>query len=322
MSQAAVQPFTGGDDLDDGLDVAPEYIQSTTHDADGDADPNRFFSEDEEDGRADDGSPDEEREEDADAQVGQKRKATAGETDQSRSDGAPLTDAEKKKKRKVKAKERSEKRKIREAEALQPAEMTVSQLDEWLFGNLKEAFPKASDMELADLRIPPGFLMSTSQWKDTRDLSVLPAFIQKQLPPLPKQIKKEGTPSIIILSLSGIRCADVVRSLKKMEPKPPGEFAKLFAKHFKVSEQIEHLQKTKISIAAGTPNRIGKILADSDALHIRQQTMILLDLTYRDSKNRSLLSIPEIRQDFWKTLFGDKVVRQKLLAAGVKIGVF
>jgi hypothetical protein len=32
--------------------------------------------------------------------------------------------------------------------------MTVSQLDEWLFGNLKEAFPKASDMELADLRIP------------------------------------------------------------------------------------------------------------------------------------------------------------------------
>lgn len=32
--------------------------------------------------------------------------------------------------------------------------MTVAQLDEWLFDNLKEAFPKASDMELADLRIP------------------------------------------------------------------------------------------------------------------------------------------------------------------------
>jgi hypothetical protein len=40
------------------------------------------------------------------------------------------------------------------------------------------------------------------------------------------------------------------------------------------------------------------------------------------AENRSLLSIPEIRQDFWKTLFGDKAVRQKLLAAGVKIGVF
>lgn len=77
--------------------------------------------------------------------------------------------------------------------------MTVSQLDEWLYGNLKEAFPKASDMELADLRIPrtcpccpledrrllwspfvAGFIMSTSEWKDPRDLSTLPAFIQKR----------------------------------------------------------------------------------------------------------------------------------------------
>ena len=133
--------------------------------------------------------------------------------------------------------------------------------------------------------------------------------------------------------MSSLRTSSII-------PFSPVPSRQLFAKHFKVSEQIEHLQKTKISIAAGTPNRIGKILADSDALHIRQQTMILLDLTYRDSselpvdgttdtltdvsrlENRSLLSIPEIRQDFWKTLFGDKVVRQKLLAAGVKIGVF
>ncbi|KAJ9103011.1 hypothetical protein QFC20_004819 [Naganishia adeliensis] len=312
-------PYNGGDDLDDGLDVAPEYIQATTADAPASdaGDAQGFFSEDE-DAVQDEQS--EEREEDDSAQVGTKRKATARE--KGGEAGAPLTDAEKKKKRKTQAKERREKRRVKEAEALQPSAMTVAQLDEWLFDNLKEAFPKASDMELADLRIPTGFIMSTSQWTEPRDLSTLPAFIQKQCPPLPKNIKKEGTPSIIILSLSGIRCADVVRSLKTMDPKPPGEIAKLFAKHFKVSEQIEHLQKTKICLAAGTPNRIGKILADSEALHIRQQTVILLDLTYRDSKNRTLLSIPEIRQDFWKTLFGDKAVRQKILNSGVKIGVF
>ncbi|KAI5451868.1 Protein cms1 [Naganishia albida] len=309
-------PYTGGDDLDDGLDVAPEYIAATTTDAppsDAGGDAQGFFSDDDEEAQ----DESDERDEDSRAQVGDKRKATAvGE-------GTPLTDAEKKKKkRKTQAKERREKRRVREAEALQPSAMTVAQLDEWLFDNLKEAFPKASDMELADLRIPPGFIMSTSQWTEPRDLSTLPAFIQKQCPPLPKNIKKEGTPSVIILSLSGIRCADVVRSLKTMEPKPPGEIAKLFAKHFKVSEQIEHLQKTKICLAAGSPNRIGKILAESEALHIRQQTVILLDLTFRDSKNRTLLSIPEIRQDFWKTLFGDKAVRQKILASGVKIGVF
>ena len=80
---------------------------------------------------------------------------------------------------------------------------------------------------------------------------------------------------------------------------------------------------------------------------IRQQTVILLDLSYRDSsttmlmqlallirstaddsclthalENRTLLTIPEIRDEFWKILFGDKKVREKLLATGVKIAVF
>jgi hypothetical protein len=102
-----------------------------------------------------------------------------------------------------------------------------------------------------------------------------------------------------VLSPSGIRAADIVRGLKGVtldtegqegkkaeQNKPPGEVAKvsltklryslritsfihsldflqLFAKHFKVSEQIEHLEKTKIWAAAGTPARIAKILADS-----------------------------------------------------------
>ncbi|KAJ9109335.1 hypothetical protein QFC21_000664 [Naganishia friedmannii] len=318
MTQAAAQPYTGGDDLDDGLDVASEYMPTGAIDGeDGDirhsdtgGDAQGFFSEDEGD---DLDHQDDERDEDGSAEVGQKRKATAGESERGQVSGAALSDLEKKKKRKLKTKERSEKRKVREAEALQPSEMTVSQLDEWLYDNLKEAYPKASEMELADLRIPPGSIMSTREWSDKRDLTTLPAFIQKQLPPLPKNIKKEGSPSIVVFSLSGMRCADVVRSLRSMNPKAPGEIAKLFAKHLKVSEQIEYLQKTKICIAAGTPNRIGKILADSDALHIRQQTMILLDLSYHDSK---------IRQDFWKILFADKAVRQKLLASGVKIGVF
>ena len=34
------------------------------------------------------------------------------------------------------------------------------------------------------------------------------------------------------------------------------------------------------------------------------------------------MSIPEIRDEFWKVLFGDKKVREKLLATGVKIAVF
>lgn len=99
---ATASPYTGGDDLDDGLDVAPEYIAATTTDAppsDAGGDAQGFFSDDDEEAQ----DESDERDEDSRAQVGDKRKATAA------GEGAPLTDAEKKKKRKTQAKERREK---------------------------------------------------------------------------------------------------------------------------------------------------------------------------------------------------------------------
>lgn len=85
------------------------------------------------------------------------------------------------------------------------------------------------------------------------------------MPPLAKNLRKPGTPSIIILCLSGMRCADVIRTLKSGmgEPKPPGEVGKLFAKHFKVQEQVEWLKANKAWVCVGTPGRIAKLLADS-----------------------------------------------------------
>jgi hypothetical protein len=76
-----------------------------------------------------------------------------------------------------------------------------------------------------------------------------------------------------------------------------------------VSEQVEYLKKTKVVIAVGTPGRIGKLIQEDGeafnlrnlrsavspgtditgliipfvALHIRQQTIILLDASFRDS---------------------------------------
>ena len=41
------------------------------------------------------------------------------------------------------------------------------------------------------------------------------------------------------------------------------DVAKLFSKHFKLSEHIEYLNKTKVSVAVGTPGRIGKLFTDS-----------------------------------------------------------
>ena len=103
-------------------------------------------------------------------------------------------------------------------------------------------------------------LQSTSSFTEPRDLDFLPAFIKAreyiqlivamselrlrrqicvsaEVPQLPKRLKKAGTPSLIVLSPSGIRAADVVRSLKSVRVpegesgeetgKPPGEVGKV-----------------------------------------------------------------------------------------------
>jgi hypothetical protein len=38
-------------------------------------------------------------------------------------------------------------------------------------------------------------------------------------------------------------------------------FTQLFAKHFKLGEHVKYLQKTKIGVGIGTPDRIGKLLS-------------------------------------------------------------
>ena len=55
---------------------------------------------------------------------------------------------------------------------------------------------------------------------------------------------------------------DVRREAKPFKSKDI-DVAKLFSKHFKLSEHIEYLNKTKVSVAVGTPGRIGKLFTES-----------------------------------------------------------
>jgi len=62
-----------------------------------------------------------------------------------------------------------------------------------------------------------------------------------------------------------LRVADVTRILKdkKLRGDKGGEVAKLFAKHFKLSEHVSYLKRTKVGAAVGTPGRIGKLLCET-----------------------------------------------------------
>ncbi len=78
----------------------------------------------------------------------------------------------------------------------------------------------------------------------------------------------------------------------------------LFAKHFKLADQVKYLAKTRVSIAVGTPARVAKLLAEG-ALKMTPQSVVLLDVGHRDSKKRSLLTLREVRDELWRAFFRD-----------------
>jgi len=68
----------------------------------------------------------------------------------------------------------------------------------------------------------------------------------KQINAKPKKLV--GAPHTLVVTSSGIRAADVCRSLKSGLPKQGVEspsVAKLFAKHMKIAEQVALLKKDK-----------------------------------------------------------------------------
>lgn len=107
--------------------------------------------------------------------------------------------------------------------------------------------------------------------------------------------RQVGNISLLVLCSSANRCVDILRSLKTFcracEP------AKLFAKHLKVAEQVQGL-KRRVNIAAGTPNRIKK-LVDIGALGLGQLSLVVLDM-HRDAKGLSVLTVPDVKKDFWE----------------------
>lgn len=89
----------------------------------------------------------------------------------------------------------------------------------------------------------------TSDWTEPRTLDKLSAYLKQQSSTLKATPSKPpGAPHTIVVTASGIRAADVCRSLKSGLPKQgvkDANVAKLFAKHLKLADQVAHLKKSK-----------------------------------------------------------------------------
>jgi len=121
-----------------------------------------------------------------------------------------------------------------------------------------------------------------------------------------------------------------------------GEVAKLFAKHFKLGEQLAHCSKACFGAAVGTPDRVGKLLEASGDVKKKESTkgakpdkstrtksngglsltstaLLILDISHRDEKQRTMLTIPEARDALFKLVLNRLDILDRLKSGRMKI---
>ncbi|KAA1471258.1 hypothetical protein DENSPDRAFT_776008 [Dentipellis sp. KUC8613] len=240
---------------------------------------------------------------------------------------------DKKRKRREKEKQRkAKKRKLAEdTQPPEPASLGAQPpviLADYLSSAQAKTFTKLSAIELQDRQIPESSIADTTQWTGSRTSDDLVDFIVKAVPALHTRLsmrtKSPGAPTLLFLTSAALRVADVTRTLKSktLRGEKGGDVAKLFAKHFKLEEHVKYLKRTKVGAAVGTPGRIGKLLCETDALSISALTHIILDVSYHDKKNRTLLDIPETRDEIFKTVLGAPQVLQAIQAGKIQVVLF
>jgi protein CMS1 len=95
-------------------------------------------------------------------------------------------------------------------------------------------------------------------------------------------------------SPAAVRANDIAKELRVRLPNQ--RTAKLFAKHLKVAEQASALQKEFNALAVGTPNRLSKLL-EAGALSLGNCRLLVLDASFKDAKQFTLLSLPGVAKD-------------------------
>ncbi|KAL7620957.1 Protein cms1 [Parahypoxylon ruwenzoriense] len=149
-------------------------------------------------------------------------------------------------------------------------------------------------IELSQLDISPNYITDTTSFQEIRTLDNLPAFLEqfaddaKQLGSAPKQ---NGSPHTIIVTGAGLRAAEIVRSVRKYQTKNI-TVAKLFAKHIKLEESVQFLEKHRTGIAVGTPVRLSDLVENS-ALKLDHLERLVIDASHIDAKKRGVMDMKE-----------------------------
>ncbi|EPQ29917.1 uncharacterized protein PFL1_02590 [Pseudozyma flocculosa PF-1] len=156
---------------------------------------------------------------------------------------------------------------------------------------------------------------------------------------------RPGRPGAVVLTGNAQRAADLAKALRALDPNPavdgPSESSrppkkrqkqaqgavvavetphksndkghvgfivgKLFARHFKLKEHQTWLQQHACPLAAGTPQRVASLISSGD-LKLDSLEVIVVDQTWVDAKQRTVLDTPETRDELIKLLASDQIL--------------
>ncbi|XP_037989363.1 protein CMSS1 isoform X2 [Motacilla alba alba] len=129
--------------------------------------------------------------------------------------------------------------------------------------------------------------------------------------------KEKKSVVMLVLCSSALRSLELIKSMTAF--KGDCRVIKLFAKHIKIKEQMNMLEKGMFHIGVGTPGRV-KALVEQDALCLNSTKYMILDWNWRDQKLRRMMDIPEIKKETIDLL--EKSIIKLCRDGSVKLGLF
>ncbi|KAJ5999090.1 Protein CMS1 [Penicillium sp. IBT 35674x] len=160
-----------------------------------------------------------------------------------------------------------------------------------------------SAVELNDLSVSDSTFLDTSAYTEPRTLEKLPEFLKTFSPKgsdLSKASEQKGTPHTLVITGAGLRAADIVRALRSFQTKE-SIVGKLFAKHIKLDEAKQFLQRAQMGIGIGTPTRVSDLVESGD-LKLNELQRIVIDGSHIDQKQRGIFDMKDTHFPLLKLL--------------------
>ncbi|KUL83936.1 hypothetical protein ZTR_06834 [Talaromyces verruculosus] len=186
---------------------------------------------------------------------------------------------------------------------------SISKMNEQILADyfLQKAKAHNKDLtavELSDMSVPVQAFKDTTSFEQVRKLAQLPDYLKAYSPEkgarLGSASEEKGSPHTLVIASAGLRAADLVRALRSFQNKDAA-VAKLFAKHIKIEEAKQFLERSRVSIGVGTPQRIIDLL-ESGTLKSEKLERIVIDGSHIDQKKRGIFDMKEVYAPLLKLL--------------------